>query len=324
MTEWINELWFWGLCATGLVFVLLAFKTSRPDGKVEKVHPYRRMVPIIMRRRNESVVYFDMDIPAERLEAYIARAKEAFGANMTHAIVASVNAGIFHTPSLNRFIAGRRVYRRNGRWITFSMKRQKKNRQAKLGVVKLEMNDTETFPELVERINGKINHERSGKKTDMDKELALFGLVPTLALRGAFKLFLALDYVGLLPHWFMKGDGMFTSAFIANLGSIGMKPGFHHLYEWGNAPIFMTVGAVEERVVVKNGAMTAARILPARFAYDERIDDGMTAQSGMNTVRAILTDPERWLGGLEGQAPPMCQHDGPDPAHADNPAPADS
>jgi len=272
------------------------------------------MVPVIMRRRNESVVYFDMDVRAEKLEAYLARAKEALGANVTHVVVASVNIALFHTPSLNRFIAGRRIYRRHGRWITFSMKRKKKNRKAKLGVVKLEMDDAESFPELVERINGKINHERSGKKTDMDKELALFGLVPTLVLRGAFKGFLALDYFGLLPTWFTKGDGMFTSMFIANLGSIGMKPGYHHLYEWGNAPLFMTVGAVEERVVVEGGSMSPARILPIRFAYDERIDDGLTAQSGMDTVHAVLADPERWLGGLEGPAPKMCEPDAGDPA----------
>jgi hypothetical protein len=292
-----------------LIFLLLCFKSSRPDGKLEKVHPYRRMVPIIMRSRNESVVYFDTEVRTEKLEAYLARAKEAFGANVTHIIVAGVNIALVHTPTLNRFISGRRVYRRDGRWITFSMKRQKKNRAAKLGVVKLEMDDSETFRGLVERINGKINPERSGKKTSMDKELALFGFVPTIALRVLFKAFLALDYVGLLPGWFMRDDGMFTSVFIANLGSIGMKPGYHHLYEWGNAPMFLMFGAIEDRVIVEDGAMTPVRVLPIRISYDERIDDGMTAQAGMNVLGKILSDPERWLGGLEGEGLPMSEID---------------
>ena len=130
-----------------------------------------------------------------------------------------------------------------------SMKRQKKDQKAKIGVVKLRMDDEESFAGLVERINGQIKQERSGKKTAMDKELDLFGLVPTIGLRLAFKFFLVLDYFGLLPRWFIDGDGMFTSIFIANLGSIGMRPGYHHLYEWGNASIFITLGAVEDRVV---------------------------------------------------------------------------
>jgi hypothetical protein len=128
-------------------------------------------------------------------------------------------------------------------------------------------------------------------------------------LRVLFKAFLALDYFGLLPGWFMRDDGMFTSVFIANLGSIGMKPGYHHLYEWGNAPIFLMFGAIEERVVVENGAMTPARILPIRVSYDERIDDGMTAQAGINVLRKVLGDPERWLGGLDGDGPPMSEID---------------
>lgn len=297
----------WGLGASALLFVLLCFKSSRPDGKVEKVHPYRRMVPIIMRSRNESVVYFDTEIRTEKLEEYLSKAKEAFGANVTHLAVAGASIALMHTPTLNRFIAGRRVYRRKGRWITFSMKRQKKNRAAKLGVVKLEMDDSQTFRQLVERINGKINHERSGKKTSMDKELALFGLVPTVVLRVLFKAFLALDYFGLLPGWFMRDDGMFTSVFIANLGSIGMKPGYHHLYEWGNAPIFLMFGAIEDRVIVEDGAMTPARILPIRVSYDERIDDGMTAQAGMDILGKVLGDPERWFGGLDGDGPPMSE-----------------
>jgi hypothetical protein len=309
MPECLTDVCCWSLGAAALLFVLLCFKSSRPDGKVEKVHPYRRMVPIIMRSRNESVVYFDAEVRAEKLEAYLDKAKDAFGANVTHVAVAGCNIALSRVPTLNRFIAGRRVYRRNGRWITFSMKRQKKNRAAKLGVVKLEMNDAESFRDLVKRINGQISHERSGKKTGMDKELALFGLVPTIVLRLLFKLFLMLDYFGLLPNWFMKGDGMFTSVFIANLGSVGMKPGYHHLYEWGNAPIFLMFGKVEERVVVENGAMTPARILPVRVSYDERIDDGMTAQAGTDILLQVLGDPEKWLGGLDDEERPMYSED---------------
>lgn len=304
MTELLTNPYVYVPAGIALFFLLLQFKTSRPDGVVEKVHPYRRMVPIIMRTRNESAVYFDGTIRADKLEAYLDQAKEQFGANVTHVAVAAINLTLGANPRMNRFIAGRRIYKRNGRWITFSMKRQKGNAEAKLGVVKLQMTDGETFPELVGRINGQIKHERSGEKTSMDKELALFGLVPTSALRVAFRVFLSLDYFGLLPWWFMKGDGMFTSIFLANLGSVGMPPGYHHLYEWGNAPIFVMLGATEERAIVEDGQVVAARVMPVRFSYDERIDDGVTARDGITTFISVLEDPEKWLGGLEGGTSP--------------------
>ena len=307
--EFCSNPWCWGpISAVVLLFVLAHLKTSRPDGVLEKVHPYRRMVPFIMRSRNESVVYFDGTVRAEKMEAYLAQAKAQFGANVTHIAVAAANIALGANPRLNRFVSGRRIYRRKGRWVTFSMKRQKKNARAKLGVVKLEMTEEQSFRKLVERINGKITHERSGEKTSMDTELQIFGMIPRTVMRLAYRAFLAVDYVGLLPKWFLDGDGMFTSIFMANLGSVEMGPGYHHLYEWGNAPLFVMIGQVEERPVVENGEVVVGRVLPVRFSYDERIDDGITARGGIEHFLGVLGDPEKWLGGLDGSAdldPPM-------------------
>ena len=100
---------------------------------------------------------------------------------------------------------------------------------------------------------------------------------------------------------------MFTSIFIANLGSIGMKPGYHHLYEWGNSPLFLMFGKVEEKVIVEDGAMTPARVLPVRFSFDERIEDGLTAQGGIDVLLSVLEDPEQWLGSPDGDDRPMVQ-----------------
>jgi pyruvate/2-oxoglutarate dehydrogenase complex dihydrolipoamide acyltransferase (E2) component len=68
-------------------------------------------------------------------------------------------------------------------------------------------------------------------------------------------------------------------------------------------------GAIEDRVIVEEGAMTLVRILPIRVSYDERIDDGMTAQAGMDKLAQVLSDPERWLGGLDGEGLPMSEID---------------
>ena len=41
----------------------------------------------------------------------------------------------------------------------------------------------------------------------------------------AANLLRVLDYFNLLPAFFIEGDGMYTSIFVANLGSVGMDPG---------------------------------------------------------------------------------------------------
>ena len=42
----------------------------------------------------------------------------------------------------------------------------------------------------------------------------------------------------LLPRAFVEGDPFFASAFVTNLGSVGLDSAYHHLYEYGTIPIF--------------------------------------------------------------------------------------
>lgn len=291
-----------GLVALALVLGLLLgwslaqLKVSRPDGTVVRVPPFRRLMFFIMPTRNESVVYYDAAVRAERLEAWLASLPPEVGANITHLLVAAVNVGLGENPRMNQFVAGKRLYARNGRFITFSMKRKKLDKEAKLSAVKLQMLDGEHFGALCGRINADIVVERSGKKTAADKEYELFDLLPNPVLYVAHRLLVWLDDRGLLPGAFIRGDGMYTSVFVANLGSLDMAPGYHHLYEWGTCPLFLMIGKVEDRPVVQDGQVVAARVLPIRFSYDERIDDGLTARDGIRSAVRVLEDPERWLG----------------------------
>jgi hypothetical protein len=287
------------LVAVIAVWAALHLKTSRPDGTPLAVHPYRRLMFHIMPTRTESLVYFDTYVAAERLEAYLERAHPKFGAHITHAVVAAAGVGLAATPRMNRFVAGRRLYQRDGRWITFSMKRAKLDRDAKLATVKLQMLDGETFPALCARIDGSINVERSGKRTAADREFDLFNLLPRPLLRGAAWLLATIDYFNLLPGAFIATDPLYTSVFVANLGSLGMGAAFHHLYEYGTCPLFVMVGRIEEQPGVVDGTVVPVRRLHLRFTYDERIDDGLNARFGIDAMQRVLEDPERWLGGLE-------------------------
>ncbi len=284
-----------------VLWLLLGFKTSRPDGRLVKVPPYRRLMFYIMPGRNESVVYFDHGVRAEKLEAWLAALPPELAAGVTHACVAAINVGLAENPRMNQFVVGRRLYARDGRYITFSMKRKKLDKEAKLSAVKLRMEDGESFDALCARMNGNIVEERSGRKTAADKEFDLFNLLPRPLLELAAGLLRGLDHFNLLPGFFIRGDGMYTSVFLANLGSLDMGAGYHHLYEYGSCPLFLMTGRVEERPVVEDGRVVVGRVLPVRFSYDERIDDGLTARDGIRSFVRVLEDPERWLGRPDGR-----------------------
>jgi hypothetical protein len=209
-------------------------------------------------------------------------------------------------PKMNRFTMGRRLYQRNERSIAFSMKRKKLDTEAALAVVKMRIRNEDSFESFARRVEEQIGFERSGQASAVDKELSLFLRLPRAVLNVAIPVMRWLDYHGLLPRQMIDPDPLYSSAFIANLGSLGMRAGFHHLFEWGNCPIFGMCGRIEDRPQVVDGEVVVRRVLPLRFTYDERIDDGLNAAKGLDVLRAILEAPADYFGAPgtpEAEAP---------------------
>lgn len=283
------------------IWLILNMPRRRPDGDlVTKIHPYRKMIPYMWEGGDASVVYYDDYVKADALLDFIKRSRENSHVDMIHCLVAAVAKGLQENPKMNQFIAGNRLYVRNHAAITFSMKRQKMNKEAKLSAVKMFFEPGESFEELCERINGNITVERSEKETYTDKELGIMTRLPRPVLRFCIKFVKWVDYYSLLPWGFIKNDAFYSSVFIANLGSLGMRAAYHHLYDYGNCPLFLMVGRVEDRPVVVDGKVVPQKTLHLRYSYDERIDDGLTSKYGMQTVREVLEDPDTFLAGSPG------------------------
>jgi hypothetical protein len=282
------------VCIAG--WLLAQFKTSRPDGILLRIHPYRRLMSYIMPGRNESIVYFERFVDARPLLSYLAAANTRFAVDVTHCLIASAFIALRENPKMNRFCVGHRLYQRNGTFVTFSMKRQQQDREAKLSTVKLPALDGESFRDLVARIEGQISTERSGARTYADKEFDVLNAMPRPLLRLGVALLKTLDYYNLLPGGFIANDGLYTSLFSANLGSLGMGAGFHHLYEWGTCPLFMMVGKTEDLPAVEAGQVVVRPTLHIRWSYDERIEDGLNARFGIESAVRALENPFEYFG----------------------------
>jgi len=283
-----------------VAWIIAHTKTSRKDAKlISKIHPYRRMMAFIMPKRNESIVFYDIYIKADQLLKYIEAKKKDLSCDVTHLLVSATSLAAMKVPQMNRFVSGYRLYQRDQVQITFSMKRKRLNKKAKISAVKLTVDPSMTFANICQKTSEKINVERSEKKTYADKEFDLLNILPRPLLRLGVSLLKTLDYYNLLPVSFTKNDPMYSSFFIANLGSLGMPPGYHHLYEWGNCPFFMMAGLIGDKPVVKDGVYVPQKTLHLRVTYDERIEDGFTANSGIEVVKTVLENPQEYLGCMK-------------------------
>lgn len=269
----------------------------RRDGTLAKVPPYRRIMPFLMRHRNESIVLFEQHLDMSRAQPWLIawHARTGLHATAFHLVLHAIARVLHDRPHLNRFVAGRRIYDRRGVFMTFAAKKAFRD-DAPLATVKRAFAPTETFAEMVAALNADIEVARSDAISKVDKELSVFLRFPGFLLAASVALLRWLDRHGLAPDALIGDDPMYTSAFIANLGSLKIDAAYHHLYEYGNCPLFCTVGRLAPAPIVVDGAVEIRPSLVLRYSYDERIEDGFYAASAIATVRTWIEDPASWIG----------------------------
>jgi len=266
----------------------------RPDGDYVRDLPRtRRIMPFIMRKRNESTVFFEQKLDTSRTLTFLDdfRSRTGLHATMLHLLIYASAQMLKDRPRMNRFVAGGRIFQRRGIWISFSAKK-KKTEDASIFLVKREIDPSWSFEGLVKQIEGGISEGRSDKSSTTDTELSLMFKLPTLLVGWLVWLLMKLDHFGLLPGTFIRKDPLFASMFIVNLGSINLDAGYHHLYEYGNIPMLIMAGRSKEEVAVGPGGKPTIRpMMTMRYSFDERIEDGLYGARALEIIKRIMEDP---------------------------------
>jgi len=262
---------------------------------VPNVHPVRRIMPFIMPTKNGAFVLFEHEIATAPLVTFLAGVNRDRPADrpitMFHCVLRAIGIALAEFPRLNRYVSGSRLYARRGVWLAFSAK-QRLEQDAPLFTAKVEFVPDEPLGAFVDRVLQVLGEGRSGRDSAADREIKTFLKLPGPILRAAVRLQRLLDGWNLYPSAFLVDDPLYASAFVANLGSVGLDAAFHHLYEYGTIPIFATMGRVKRApVVFENGSVGSREVFVMRYTYDERVEDGFYAARALERLAGCLADP---------------------------------
>jgi hypothetical protein len=262
----------------------------RPDARlVEELAPIRRFMPFISKRRNDSLVYFAQDVDVEAALAFVDEKNAARPADapltLFHLVLRALARVFDERSRLNRFTAGGRVWQRDGIWITFSAK-QRMDDGAPIITVKRRFDLDESLAGMVDRLHAELRAGRSGRQTTSDREVGLLLRLPAFLTRAVVGLGRLGNELGLLPRAMIESDPMFSSIFVANLGSVGLEAGYHHLWEYGTIPIFCVVGRIKP-------GPRKRRIVTFKYTFDERVEDGLYCARSLELLRDLLANPEK-------------------------------
>ena len=249
----------------------------------------RRFMPFISPRRNESLFYYAQEVEADAALRFIedVNRDRPDDAQMTlfHLVLRAAALAMHSQPSVNRFVAGGRIWQRSEVWITFSAKQEIVD-GAPLLTVKRRFEEGESLDEMVDDILAGLRSRRGGKKTRSDREVGAALTLPAFVIRAGIWLLHKANMLGLLPKSMIDDDPLFASLFVANLGSVGMEAGYHHLWEYGTCSIFTVLGRIQER-------WDGKRVFEMKYSYDERMADGLAGGIGMERIRESLKNPEK-------------------------------
>lgn len=269
---------------------------DRKDGRrLRSIDPLTAVAPFIMPSRVGAMNYIQDAVPMDVIEKYIhkkrAEGKNGFGA--MHVLVAAYIRMLSQKPGLNRFLSGLRIYARHNIEIIMAVKKEL-SIDAPETMIKFVFEPTATADDVYNQFTEKIDAFKNAeeKESAFDFVASLLGSLPRFILRGTVGFLKILDHNGWLPKFLTDLSPFHGSLVITSMASLGIPPIFHHLYNFGNVPVFIAFSAIRrENVLDKDGNVSKVRYLDLNFSTDERICDGHYYSVGFHELRKYLKNP---------------------------------
>lgn len=272
------------------------FPGDRMDGRRIRTAPVMEQIaPYFMVERNESSNLFSESVEITALEQYIRRKRKEglTGLGVTHMMLIAYVRTVAKYPSLNRFIGGQKIYTHGEDIVLCMTVKKEMSTSAPDTVIKLHMNPRDTTEDLYRKFNEQVAlAKKEMEQTSVDTTAGALLMIPGVFLRLVFSLLKLLDYYGLLPRFLLEVSPFHGSAYFTALGSLGIKPVYHHLYDFGTIPVFCAFGSKQKKEEIVNGEVVTRKYVDVKFTLDERICDGFYYASAIKYMLRLLRHPE--------------------------------
>ncbi len=266
---------------------------KKDQRRVKTVPPMNIISPYIMNDRIGSMNLMKDNVSIAKLEQYIKEKQQEgmTGISMMHVLIAAYVRLVSQRPQINRFIRGQRIWTRRTVEVALTIKKEM-TLESPDTVVKVVYEPDATMAQVYEMLNAEIEGYRNAPGGDFDNVAGALSYVPGILLKGIIGLLRGLDYFNLMPKFLHKVSPFHCSMFITSMGSLGIPPIYHHLYNFGSCPQFLAFGAKKREYKVRpDGSVYKDTTVGFTFAMDERICDGFYYASALKLYKAILKDP---------------------------------
>lgn len=269
---------------------------DRKEGRrLRTLEPMNIAIPFLMKTRAESMNRFEDSIEISELSSYVhhLRRQGYKGINAMHVLVAAYCRVVSEFPGINRFVSGQRIFARNDIQVVMAVKKELKL-NAPETMLKFYLKPDYNIFEVYDEVNQKIETYKNTEEVDnFDGFVKILSFLPRWMFRFGVNLLYFLDYFDWIPRYLLDLSPFHCSVLITSMGSLGIKPIYHHLYNFGNAPMFVSFGTTRNEYENDNkGNIKHNRYLDLKFTLDDRICDGQYYATAMHALTNYIKHPE--------------------------------
>lgn len=269
---------------------------DRKEGRLLRSLPaFAKFVPFIMPTRNDACNQYEESFEVSDVDRRLRklRVDGNKGIGILHFIIAAYIRGVSMLPGMNRFVVGRRIYARDNIEVVMTVKRSLAIDATKT-TIKVVFEPTDTIFDVYRKMNEKIDEIKTVEGNNNTEDVAeAMCKAPRFLLRFALTILRIMDYFGWLPQSLLDASPFHGSMIITDLGSLRIGPVYHHIYNFGTLPVFISFGAKRHAYELdRHGNMVDRKYVDCKFVMDERTVDGHYYAQFLQAFRYICQHPE--------------------------------
>lgn len=269
---------------------------DRKEGRLLRSLPaFAKFVPFIMPTRNDACNQYEESFEVSDVDRRLRKLRvDGYkGIGILHFIIAAYIRGVSMLPGMNRFIVGRRIYARDNIEVVMTVKRSLAI-DATETTIKVVFEPTDTIFDVYRKMNEKIDEIKTVEGNNNTEDVAeAMCKAPRFLLRFALMILRIMDYFGWLPQSLLDASPFHGSMIITDLGSLRIGPVYHHIYNFGTLPVFISFGAKRHAYELdRHGNMVDRKYVDCKFVMDERTVDGHYYAQFLQAFRYICQHPE--------------------------------
>lgn len=278
---------------------------SRPR-PLRALSTWRKLALAAWDAPRDPTAYGMLDLDAEPGLAYVAKVREATGVKvtLTHLVGKAVALAIAERPEVNAYVSGGALVPRETIDVFFQVAFFDEGDEggpgagkANLAGAKVRACDTLALADVARELGRRAEAIR--KRADAETAAASRSLarLPGRLLGAATRAGAHLSF-----DWGLDLSGIgiprdpFGSCMVTNVGTFGIPVAWAPLLDMSRSPMCITLGAVRDAPVVKDGAVAVGKRVTVGVAFDHRVLDGYHAGILAKRFTEVMEHPEGALG----------------------------